>query len=122
MLDTQFQQEKREEENMETQTNARAQRLARLSILLGLVSLYVIPIVLFAIAWYDIEWYWSNKEYQFLGVYVLVNLIGVASVITAFLSVRKKPVSSQTKIAVILAVLVILIMIPCNLSAILPNW
>ena len=107
---------------METQTDTRAERLAWFSVLLGLVSLFVMPIVLFAVAWYDIQWYWLNKEYQAIGVYVLVNLIGVASVITAFLSVRKKPVSSPAKIAAILAVLVILIMSPGNLSAILPNW
>ena len=89
---------------------------------MGLVSLFIMPIVLFAVAWYDIQWYWLNKEYEGMGLYVLVNLIGVASVITAFLSVRKKPVPSPAKIAAILAVLVILIMIPCNLSAILPNW
>ena len=107
---------------METQTNSRAERLAWFGVLLGLGSLFVMPIVLFAIAWYDLEWYWLNKEYDGIVVYVLGNLIGLASVITAFLSVRKKPVSSPAKIAAILAVLVILIMLPCNLSAILPNW
>lgn len=106
---------------METGTNTPATGLARISILLGIASLFVMPWVFIAADWYGIEWYWLNKQYQFLGVYVLVNLIGVASVITAFLSRRKKPISPQARTATILAVLLILIMLPCNLSSIY-NW
>ena len=100
---------------MRTPTNTWAGHLAWLSIILGMGSLMIIPLLLFfSLFSYPGGWSWLTEHIDILVMFILGNLMAVACVITAFMSVRREPELRPAKTAALVAVLVILFLLPCN--------
>ena len=108
-----------EEENMETPTNTWARHLAWLSIILGMGSLMIIPFLiffsLFSPPGQAKGWFWIKEHIDALAMFILGSLMAVGCVITAFMSVRREPKLRPAKTAVLVAVLVVLFLLLCNL-------
>ena len=99
---------------METPTDIKAEKMARISILLSQLSLLLALPMLFLFPWLPMSW-WEKAFYSYLavGVFVLYVGINLAGVITAFYYGGDTS-SRQRRKAKFLAVVVVVFILPLS--------